>query len=148
MAGELGFVVCKGAGKKGAGEMPLAGTEQVEQYLSKLEHPLKAEIEEVRRIVLAADDRLTEHVKWNAPSFCVDGEDRITMNLRGRESFLLVFHRGAKAKQDGFEFQDDTGLMEWAAADRATVKLGDMNDVQEKRERLAQAVADWIKATI
>jgi Domain of unknown function (DU1801). len=148
LAGELRLVACKGADKKGGGEMPQAGTEQVEQYLSKLEHLLKAEIEEVRRIVLAADDRLTEHVKWNAPSFCVDGEDRITMNLRGRDSFLLVFHRGAKAKQDGFAFRDDTGLMAWAAADRATVKLGDMNDVQEKRERLAQAVVNWIEASI
>lgn len=127
--------------------MPQSGTEIVEEYMSKLEHPLKPEIEEVRRIVLSADVRLTEHIKWNAPSFCVDGEDRITMNLRSKAGLLLVFHRGAKAKQDRFEFQDDTGLLEWAAADRATVKLSNMNDVHARQERLTRVVALWIEAT-
>ncbi len=128
--------------------MTMSGTEQVEQYLSKLEHPLKPEIEAVRRIVLAADERLTEQIKWNAPSFCVNGEDRITMNLRSKGGgLLLVFHRGAKTNRDSFEYRDETGLLEWAAADRATVKLADMNDVEAKKERLTQAVANWIAAT-
>ncbi|MFB9278102.1 DUF1801 domain-containing protein [Cohnella cellulosilytica] len=128
--------------------MKMSGTEQVEQFLSKLEHPLKPEIEAVRRIVLAADERLTEQIKWNAPSFCVNGEDRITMNFRGKGGLLLVFHRGAKASRDSFEFRDDTGLLEWAAADRAIVKLADRDDVEAKKERLAQAVAKWVTATI
>ncbi len=127
--------------------MPQSGTGQVEDYMNKLQHSLKPEIEEARRIVLAADARLTEHIKWNAPSFCINGEDRITMNLRAKAGVLLVFHRGAKAKQGRFEFQDDTGLLEWAAADRATVKLTDMNDVHAKKERLTQVVSQWIEAT-
>jgi len=128
--------------------MTMTGSERVEAYLRDLEHPMKREIEAVRRIILGADERLTEHIKWNAPSFCVSGEDRVTMNLRGKGTILLVFHRGAKVKQDRFEYQDDTGLLEWASPDRATVKLGDMKDVEEKSERLGQAISQWIKFTI
>ncbi|MFC4596829.1 hypothetical protein [Cohnella hongkongensis] len=39
-----------------------SGKEQVEAYLARLEHPLKPDIEAVRRFVLEADDRLTSHV--------------------------------------------------------------------------------------
>ncbi|XID95549.1 DUF1801 domain-containing protein [Paenibacillaceae bacterium WGS1546] len=117
--------------------------------MAKLEHPLKREIEEVRKVVLGADARLSEHVKWNAPSFHVDGEDRVTMNLRGKGFFMLVFHRGAKVKDssgDGHLLERDDGLLEWKSADRATMTLGDMNDVEAKREKLARIVAEWIDA--
>jgi uncharacterized protein YdhG (YjbR/CyaY superfamily) len=34
-----------------------------------LDHPSKAEVRAVREIILAVDPRITEQVKWNAPSF-------------------------------------------------------------------------------
>lgn len=48
----------------------LTGPEQVALFLKELEHPLKDEIEEVRKIILSAADDITEQIKWNAPSFC------------------------------------------------------------------------------
>jgi hypothetical protein len=39
----------------------------------------------------AAD--LTEHIKWNAPSYVLDGEDRITLNLLNKQGLAkLVLH--------------------------------------------------------
>jgi hypothetical protein len=35
-----------------------------------------------RTDVLASDDGITEHVKWNAPSFCYAGVDRVTFRLQ------------------------------------------------------------------
>ncbi|WP_317890669.1 DUF1801 domain-containing protein [Paenibacillus arenilitoris] len=135
-------------GRKEAGgrkaEKP-TGHERVVAFLNDLEHPLKAEIEEVRSILLSANDRLTEQIKWNAPSFCYENEDRVTFNLRGNGYFLLVFHRGAKAKAAKETYEDETGLLEWAAADRATVKFTDMDDVAAKKEKLAEAVNRWIE---
>ncbi|WP_246469249.1 DUF1801 domain-containing protein [Cohnella nanjingensis] len=118
--------------------------------MERLEHPFKAEIEEVRRIILSANDQLTEHIKWNAPSFCIHGEDRITFQLQGKGFFRLIFHRGAKVKDQtpsGHLWEDDNGLLEWLAPDRATVKLSDRNDVADKREKLAEAVAKWVELT-
>ncbi|WP_052759748.1 DUF1801 domain-containing protein [Paenibacillus sp. DMB20] len=124
--------------------------EQVQDYMSRLEHPLKKEIEEVRTIIRNADGRLTEHIKWNAPSYCIDGEDRITFNLQGKGFFRLIFHRGAKVKESADKeplFEDSTGLLEWVAGDRGIVKLKDMEDVNAKRDKLTQLITKWIEVT-
>ncbi|MBS2967882.1 DUF1801 domain-containing protein [Metabacillus sp. KIGAM252] len=126
------------------------GSEQAAEFMISLEHPLKKEIEEVRSIILAACGRLTEHIKWNAPSFCINGEDRITFNLRGKDSFRLIFHRGAKVREGtGKEplFPDETGLLEWAAPDRAIAVFTDMEDVMNKRGHLEEIVKTWIERT-
>ncbi|TDF93178.1 DUF1801 domain-containing protein [Paenibacillus piri] len=128
----------------------LSGHQQVIEFLNNVEHPLKKEIEEVRKIILSANEHITEHIKWNAPSFCYDNEDRVTFNLQGKGYFRLVFHCGAKIKDHagkGTLFEDSTGLLDWVAADRAIIKLTDMSDVEAKKEKLAAVVAKWIEAT-
>ncbi|MFM1651031.1 DUF1801 domain-containing protein [Brevibacillus sp. B_LB10_24] len=129
----------------------LSGERQVEEYLQNLEHPLKREIEEVRSIVLSIDRELSEHVKWNAPSFCFHNDDRITFNLHGNGFFRLVLHRGAKAKESinlKPYFEDVQGLMEWVANDRATIKFTDRKDVEVKRELLKEVVRRWVDVTL
>jgi len=128
----------------------LSGHQQVIEYLNKLEHPLKQEIEEVRKIILNAHEQITEHIKWNAPSFCFNNQDRVTFNLRGKNYFQLVFHCGSKATghaEKGPLFEDTTGLLDWITGDRAIIKLSDMRDIESKRESLAKVVAKWIEMT-
>lgn len=130
--------------------MKLTDSQQVFHYMESLEHPLKKEIEAVRAIILHTNEQLTEHIKWNAPSFCMNQEDRITFNLQGKGFFRLVFHCGAKAKDQakkGRLIEDTTGLLDWATNDRATVKLTDMEDVESKREKLAEVITMWLAAT-
>jgi len=136
------------ANKKGN---KLNGHEQVIEFLNKLEHPLKKEIEEVRSVILSANNQLTEHIKWNAPSFCMNNEDRITFNLHGKGYFQLIFHCGSKVrKYDSNEslIDDDTGLLEWVTNDRALVKFRNINDVSEKKEKLIRLVNRWLEATV
>lgn len=103
----------------------------------------------MRAIILSAHDQLTEHVKWNAPSFCVDNDDRITFNLQGKGFFRLIFHCGAKVKQRaaiGRIMDDSTGLLEWVANDRAIIKFANMNDVVRNKENLIIVINKWIEA--
>jgi hypothetical protein len=46
-----------------------ADPEAVERYLKALVHPLKFGVELLRKIILKADARVAEGIKWNAPSF-------------------------------------------------------------------------------
>lgn len=118
----------------------------VETFLKSLKHPLKAEVEAIRAIILSADKQITEHIKWNAPSFCYNGEDRVTMNLRAQGCVQLIFHRGAKVKDSqGFAFEDEAGLLEWLAPDRAIVKLSNMKDVKATKAALKRIVSRWVK---
>jgi hypothetical protein len=123
-------------------------TEEVDQYLHRLEHPLKAEIEQVRAIILGADKGITEHIKWNAPSFCYQGEDGVTFNLRPQDRIQLIFHRGAKARKDSdFVFEDPSEMLKWASTDRAILTLKDMEEVETKKSALEKLVSQWMKST-
>jgi uncharacterized protein YdhG (YjbR/CyaY superfamily) len=69
-------------------------SEQVEQYLSKLEHPMKAEIEALRTIIKGANPKISERIKWNAPSYFYQ-EDLLTFGPPARKpnEILLFFIR-------------------------------------------------------
>lgn len=120
-------------------------TEAVDQFLEALDHPLKPEIEAIRSIILNADEQITEHIKWNGPSFCYAGVDRVTFKLHPPHSIQLVFHRGAKVKStEGFVFDDASGLMQWVRPDRAMVTLKDMDEIEANQSALTDLVKAWI----
>lgn len=123
-------------------------TESVNQFMVELAHPLKAEIEAVRAIVLSADAGITEHIKWNAPSFCYADEDRVTFKLHPPQRIQLIFHRGAKVKDSrDFAFEDTSGLLQWVTNDRAMVTLQNQDQIDTNREDLQVLVKNWMKAT-
>lgn len=120
-------------------------SDDVEGWLATLKHRRKAEVLAVRALVLRALPGVTEHVKWNAPSFCVDGDDRVTMKLQPGDVVQLVLHRGAKARAaKGFSFEDDSGLVRWVATDRGLVTISDLG---RERRALATLVKRWLLAT-
>jgi hypothetical protein len=128
----------------------ISGREQVEEFMSGLDHPLKEIVTATRTLILDANKKLTEHIKWNAPSFCIDEVDKITFNLHNKEYVMLVFHKGAKAKSSTNKeplFKDDSGMLEWVASDRAVLKLLSIAEVKSKSEQLKKLVNHWIKVT-
>ena len=128
-----------------------SGTEQVKEFILATKHPLKKAVEEIRAVILGADKGITEHIKWNAPSFCFDGDDRITFNLSKADRILLIFHRGAKVKESKRKdplFEDTTRLLEWLAPDRAVLKFQTIEEVAGKKSALKKVVKQWLAATI
>jgi len=122
---------------------------EVDRYIEALDHPQKDAVVALRRLILEAEAGVVEGIKWNAPSFRHGGEDRVTMNLRAEDHVKLIFHRGAKKRDDAgaFAIEDPTGLMEWAAADRAIVELRGADDVAAKAAAVTHLVRSWIAAT-
>jgi hypothetical protein len=116
---------------------------EVERFMEELDHPLKEEIGRLREAILDSNDRITEHIKWKAPSFRYAGEDRVTFRLHPAERAQLVFHRGVKVKGDAaeFAFEDDTGLLRWVAKDRAVVAL---RDAEARQGDLVEVVNRWV----
>jgi hypothetical protein len=120
----------------------------VDDFLSNLQHPQKAAILQLRKAILAADSGITERIKWNAPSFCYGGDDRVTFRFPPKGGLQLIFHRGAKTKDTtGFSFDDPSGLMEWAALDRAVVTLSTDSEIASKTAKVVDLVRAWCKAT-
>jgi uncharacterized protein YdhG (YjbR/CyaY superfamily) len=116
-------------------------------YLRDLKHPLKKEIEAVRRIILGASPAISEGVKWNAPSFRTEKAFFATFNMRAKDGVQLVFHLGAKTRPDlkAFRIADPKGLMKWLGKDRALVSLGAGRDIPANRAAFESIVRAWLK---
>lgn len=127
-----------------------SGAEQVTEYLQNIEHPLKAEIENTRKIIVGISDQITEHIKWKAPSFCINNLDRITFNFHVKEGFRLVFHCGSKKTEHENKehlFIDETKLLNWVTGDRATIHITSATDFDNKREKLIAVATKWMEVT-
>ena len=121
-------------------------THAVDDFLAKLNHPLKPTLEAIRSTILSASRHITEGIKWNAPSFYCNGWFA-TANARGKE-VIVVFHLGAKVKDNstaGMTIEDSTDLLEWAAKERALVRVRDLDDFKTKRTAFKSVVSQWAK---
>jgi hypothetical protein len=121
--------------------------DEVDEYMRNLEHPLKAEMDAVRKTILGVSPGIAEGIKWNAPSFHFK-EYFATFNPRATQYVHLILHKGAKARVDGSEgspVEDPTGLLEWLGKDRAAARFYDMQDVRSKKAALQDIVRRWIK---
>jgi len=120
-----------------------SGTHEVDAFMAGLDHPLKDEIVEVRRIIGGVSPAIREGIKWNAPSFRTS-EFFATIHLRARDKIQIVFHLGAKARDDvqSMAISDPCGLITWLAKDRCLVTVG---DVAANKAALAAIVRQWIE---
>jgi hypothetical protein len=120
----------------------------VDQFMAELDHPLKEGVVDLRRAILAADPGITEHVKWNAPSYRYAGEDRVTFQLRRPDRIQLVFHRGVRVRDDSaaFVFEDPTGLMRWATPDRGILTFSDLGEVAAHTAAVGALAGRWVVA--
>lgn len=123
-------------------------TAEVDAYLAALDHPRADEVRRLRDALLAADDGLSESVKWNAPNLRFAGEDRVTFRLRPGDRVQLILHRGAKVRDDvdAFRFDDPDGLVAWATPDRGVVTIAGAADLDARQDAIVRLVRRWVRA--
>lgn len=111
-------------------------SEAVDAYFEKLEHPLKAEMEAVRTIILEASDKITESIKWSAPSYAYK-DNMCTFNPRAKKFVNLTFHKGAL-------INDSTGLLDGDQKEARVARFANMEEVKAQEDNLKQVVLQWI----
>jgi hypothetical protein len=119
----------------------------VPQYLSSLQHSRKSQVEAIRLAILGADAGLSESIKWNAPNFVFEGEDRVTFRLQPGDRVDLVLHRGARkrADSDQFAFADTSGLVRWAAPDRGVISIPPDADLDRLLPAILPVIHAWVR---
>ena len=126
----------------------MAKAQSVETYLATLDPPTRLAVDTLRRLVITAHPGLTEEIKWNAPSFADDGEDRVTLGLNPKGGYRIVLHRGAKPLDTSdFRVADDDRLAWWPAPDRGVITLMDQAEIEAKGVAVSRLIARWIEAT-
>ncbi len=117
---------------------PPDGSVIVDAYLRDVDHPFKAEMSAVREIILGVSPKISERIKWNAPSFYYK-DDLGAFNPRATEfaHLILLF-------PDGQGMQDSSGLLEGQHKDRREVKFHGMDDVKKKKPALERLIKRWV----
>jgi uncharacterized protein YdeI (YjbR/CyaY-like superfamily) len=109
----------------------------VDEYLLKKGHPLTAEIQRVREIILETDERIEETIKWSAPTFMYKG-NMASYFMNAKKFVSLMFHQGAY-------IEDKSGLLQGDAKEGRTARFENMEDIEAKKEALQSVVREWIR---
>ena len=117
---------------------PVEGIKKVDEFMNKLDHPLKAEVQTVRGIIKNVNKDITEEIKWKAPTFSYKGEYLVTFNLWEKEHIHLVFHNPEISKVK-------SKLLEGDYDHRRMAHFSDKDDIKAKKGVLEKVLKDLIK---
>lgn len=124
---------------------------EVSRFLDELNHPFRKEIEQLRNLILTANNELIENIKWNGPNYCYRNEDRITMRIQPitKKQIQVIFHRGAKVQEQAKEklILQNFDVLTWKANDRAIATFHQMQDIEDGKTDLNKIINKWIEVT-
>lgn len=110
---------------------------EVEAYLKKKDHPMTAEIQRVREIILAAHPQMEETIKWQSPTFMYKG-NMASYFMNAKKHVSLMFHKGATIK-------DPSGLLTGDGKEGRVAKWSNMEEIEARKADLEAVVAEWVR---
>ena len=108
----------------------------VDAWFDRYDNPQRDLVLAVRDAILAADERVTETIKWQAPTFMYRG-NIASFYPKATKHVSLMFHRGAG-------LPDPTGLLEGEGDVSRVAKFADSDDLEHKRGALQAIVRAWV----
>ena len=115
----------------------LTEAEQVIEWMNKLDPEMKPAVDAVRKIIKVACPKLSERIKWNAPSYYYK-EDLVTFGpTKGKDKIILVFHHPkiVKIKSD---------LLKGEYKDRRLTYFNSLKEIKESRKELERIIKESI----
>lgn len=123
----------------------------VTEFLKDQDEDKRVLVNSLRKIILDSEPLLTENIKWNAPNYVFNGEDRITFNLMNKEGTVkIILHMGANKKEDKKSkpiLEDNSSLIEWNSNIRGTLTFTSVRSINAQQEKLATIVKRWLALT-
>ncbi|MEZ4361368.1 MAG: DUF1801 domain-containing protein [Kofleriaceae bacterium] len=115
---------------------------EVEKWLAAYNNPMKPVVMAAREVILAADSRIDECIKWQTPTFMFNG-NLASFNPRSKKRASLMFHVGAMipGSHPKLEGRGDTARF-MTFPDVASVHA-----VKRDLKRIVKAWCDWQDAT-
>lgn len=111
------------------------------------QHPLRKELDLLRSLILGADIRIEEGVKWNTASYRTTEWFATLNGPKHVKAPMVILHAGAQAKGIVLKdrITDPEGLLNWMGNDRAQIVLKDLEDIASKRTVLRSILRSWIE---
>jgi len=99
-------------------------------------NPMHDVVQRVRQILLLADDRLEECIKWQTPTFVYKGY-LASFYPKSTAYATLMFHAGRR-------IPGTFPHLEPAGPDALTMNIVSTTEAEERRDELERIVAAWI----
>lgn len=120
----------------------------VDEFLNNLDTDKRQQVDALRHLIMKSEPKLEEHIKWNAPSYVLDGDDRITFNLMNKQGVVkLILHMGATRKETKKGtplMQDESGLIEWSSDIRGIITFTSIQQINSSLPSLEKSVKNWL----
>lgn len=119
----------------------------VDEFIRSLDSAKQHQVQTLRRYILHESPKLAEHIKWNAPSYQKDSEDRITFNVAGKDGFVkLVLHMGATRAEDkrAAPLLDDAALVEWVSDIRGYMTFKTIGEIVSNEKEIKRTIRNWL----
>ena len=113
-------------------------SKEVDSWFARYENPMKDVVLRIRAIVLAADPRMGECIKWQAPTFTYKG-NLASFYPKSKQHASLMFHTGAK-------IPGKHALLEGTGSTSRVMKLGSVAAADSAKagiEAVVRAWCDW-----
>ncbi len=110
---------------------------EVDEYLEKKAHPMIAEIQKVREIILNVSPHISETIKWQSPTFIYKG-NMASYFMNAKKHVSLMFHKGVM-------INDRSGLLQGDGKEGRTAKFADMEAIKHQKSKLEAVVKEWIR---
>jgi hypothetical protein len=107
---------------------------EVDRWLDAADHPLDATLRRAREIILGADERVTESIKWKVPTFAYRGN--IASFNPSKKLVSIMFHRGAEIPGDFPRLEGDNALVR-------TMRFADLDELEAGRGELEAVIRAW-----
>lgn len=109
----------------------------VDAWFKKYVNPMKPVVMRVREIILEADERMEETIKWQAPTFIYKG-NLASFFPRSKQHASLMFHTGAS-------IPGKFPHLEGGAGTGKVMKFADLKEAEVRKSELKAIVKSWIK---
>jgi hypothetical protein len=127
--------LCEGVGPGDPGAVAQHDPD-VDAWFDRYDNPQKQLVMAVRDVVLEADPRVAECVKWQAPTFTYEG-NIASFFPKAKKHASLMFHTGAT-------LPDPHHILEGDGATSRSLKILDHEDLAAKTPALQDLVRAWI----
>lgn len=107
----------------------------VDAWFDAYDNPMKPAVQRVREIILETDRRITESIKWKAPTFEYRG-NIASFYPKARGHVSLMFHQGAK-------IPGEHPLLAGEGSTSRTAKLAGLEQVEAHRDELQAIIRAW-----
>ena len=109
---------------------------EVDAWFRSYDNPMKDVVLAIREVLLQADKRMDECIKWQAPTFTFDG-NLASFFPKSKKHASLMFHQGAK-------LPGKHPLLEGTGNTSRVLKLDSIEAVRAARSDLQAIVRAWI----